>query len=124
MSSEDLGKSRHGIPDAVFVQIDKYVDSLAPEIQPRIQTELETFQTRTIDSLEDQVVEAFRSLFNKKDRSEEGSRGLSDAPPDSYGHRSLPFADEVAQLSEGMVLREAVKYQRLAQRYPEPRHNH
>ncbi|GKZ17897.1 hypothetical protein AbraIFM66951_006916 [Aspergillus brasiliensis] len=34
------------------------------------------------------------------------------------------FRKETTQLSEGMVLREAVKYQRLAQRYPEPRHNH
>lgn len=33
------------------------------------------------------------------------------------------FRRETAQLNEGMVLREAVKYQRLAQR-EEPRHNH
>ncbi|EAW14487.1 IlvD/Edd family dehydratase [Aspergillus clavatus NRRL 1] len=34
------------------------------------------------------------------------------------------FRKETTQLSEGMVLREAVKYQRLAQKYEEPRHNH
>jgi dihydroxy-acid dehydratase len=34
------------------------------------------------------------------------------------------FRRETDQLSEGMVLREAVKYQRVAQRWPEPRHNH
>ena len=34
------------------------------------------------------------------------------------------FRREVDQLSEGMVFREAVKYQRLAQRWEEPRHNH
>lgn len=34
------------------------------------------------------------------------------------------FRRETGQLSEGMVFREAVKYQRLAQRWEEPRHNH
>ncbi|KAJ9295195.1 hypothetical protein DTO271G3_6365 [Paecilomyces variotii] len=34
------------------------------------------------------------------------------------------FRKETDQLSEGMVLREAVKYQRVAQRWPEPRDNH
>lgn len=34
------------------------------------------------------------------------------------------FRKETDQLSEGMVFREAVKYQRLAQRWEEPRHNH
>ncbi|EPS42429.1 hypothetical protein H072_3592 [Dactylellina haptotyla CBS 200.50] len=98
MASPDLGKSRHGIPDAVMQQIDKYVDSLAPQIQPRIATELETFQQKTIDSLEDQVVKAFRSLFNKDQRGE-GARGLDDSPPDAYGGQSLPFADEIVKFT-------------------------
>ncbi|KAL4797935.1 dihydroxy-acid/6-phosphogluconate dehydratase [Aspergillus venezuelensis] len=34
------------------------------------------------------------------------------------------FRKETSQLSEGMVMREAVKYQRLAQRCLDPRHNH
>jgi dihydroxy-acid dehydratase len=34
------------------------------------------------------------------------------------------FRKETSQLNEGMVLREAVKYQRLAQRSDIPRHNH
>lgn len=34
------------------------------------------------------------------------------------------FRRETDQLSEGMVLRDAVKYQRIAQRWEEPRHNH
>ncbi|KAL2856971.1 dihydroxy-acid/6-phosphogluconate dehydratase [Aspergillus pseudodeflectus] len=34
------------------------------------------------------------------------------------------FRKETSQLNEGMVLREAVKYQRLAQRGETPRHNH
>lgn len=34
------------------------------------------------------------------------------------------FRRETDQLSEGMVLREAVKYQRVAQKYGEPRNNH
>ncbi|ETS86294.1 hypothetical protein PFICI_00122 [Pestalotiopsis fici W106-1] len=91
--------SSHGVPEVLMVKVDAYVDSLAPQIQPRIASEIDVFQQKTIDSLEDHVVDAFRSLFNKKDRSEDSSRGLTDAPPDSYGHRSLPFADEVAQLT-------------------------
>ncbi|KAF7538502.1 hypothetical protein G7054_g2906 [Neopestalotiopsis clavispora] len=91
--------SSHGVPEVLMKKVDEYVDSLGPQIQPRIASEIDVFQQKTIDSLEDHIVDAFRSLFNKKDRSEEGSRGLSDAPPDSYGHRSLPFADEVAQLT-------------------------
>lgn len=34
------------------------------------------------------------------------------------------FRDETDQLSEGMVIRKAVKYQRVAQRWEQPRHNH
>jgi dihydroxy-acid dehydratase len=34
------------------------------------------------------------------------------------------FRKETDQLSQGMVLREALKYQRLAQKWDEPRHNH
>ncbi|KAK4937787.1 hypothetical protein LTR10_021665 [Elasticomyces elasticus] len=34
------------------------------------------------------------------------------------------FRRETGQLSEGMVLESAVKYQRVAQRWPAPRHNH
>lgn len=98
--SEDLGKSRHGIPDVVMVQIDKYVDSLAPEIQPRITREIDEFQSKTIDSLEDLVVDAFRSLFNKKDASGPNSRSLGDAPPDAYGVGSLPFANEIVSLTQ------------------------
>lgn len=98
--SEDLGKSRHGIPDVVMVQIDKYVDSLAPEIQPRITTEIDEFQTKTIDSLEDLVVDSFRSLFDDKGPSGSNSRSLGDAPPDAYGIGSLPFANEIVSLSQ------------------------
>lgn len=91
--------SSHGVPEVLMKKVDEYVDSLAPQIQPRIATELEVFQTKTIDSLEDHVIDAFRSLFNKDRSGEDRSRGLSDAPPDAYGHRSLPFADEVAELT-------------------------
>ncbi|KAI8308939.1 hypothetical protein K4K61_002217 [Colletotrichum sp. SAR11_59] len=87
------------IPDVVFEKIDKYVDSLAPQIQPRITSELEIFQNKTIDSLEDQVIDAFRSLFNK-DKDPSGARSLNDSPPDSYGGQSLPFADEIAKLTQ------------------------
>ncbi|KAK1579239.1 uncharacterized protein LY79DRAFT_593009 [Colletotrichum navitas] len=88
-----------GLPDVLMTKVDEYVDSLAPQIQPRIAAEIDTFQTRTIDSLEDQVIDAFRSLFNKDKSSGDGSRGLNDAPPDAYGVQSLPFADEIGKLT-------------------------
>lgn len=85
--------------EVVFKRVDEYVDSLAPQIQPRITAELDVFQQKTIDSLEDQVIDAFRSLF-KKDSSDNRGRGdLNDAAPDSYGGQSLPFADEIAKLT-------------------------
>ncbi|KAK5658440.1 hypothetical protein OQA88_1829 [Cercophora sp. LCS_1] len=86
------------LPEVLFQKVDEYVDSLAPQIQPRITAELETFQQKTIDSLEDQVISAFRSLFDK-DSSSGGSRGLDNNVPDSYGGQSLPFADELAKLT-------------------------
>lgn len=88
------------LPDVLMVRVDEYVDSLAPQIQPRIASEIDIFQKKTIDSLEDQVVDAFRSLFDKdKGHSGDGSRRLDDSPPDAYGGQSLPFADEIAKLT-------------------------
>ncbi|KAF9892513.1 hypothetical protein FE257_001622 [Aspergillus nanangensis] len=46
------------------------------------------------------------------------------AAPESQTPWQEMFRNETTQLNEGMVLRGAVKYQRLAQRYEEPRHNH
>ena len=84
-------------------KVDDYVDSLAPQIQPRIASELDLFQQKTIDSLETQVIDAFRSLFSKdKPTSSDGSRGpwnLNDSAPDAYGGQSLPFANEIAKLT-------------------------
>ncbi|WYZ33966.1 hypothetical protein EsH8_I_000242 [Colletotrichum jinshuiense] len=97
MSSSDQGKSR--LPDVLMQKVDEYVDSLAPQIQPRIASEIDTFQQKTIDSLEDHVIDAFRSLFNKDKSSGDGSRGLNDSPPDAYGGQSLPFADEIGKLT-------------------------
>jgi hypothetical protein len=96
--------SSRGLPDVLMQKVDDYVDSLAPQIQPRIASELETFQQKTIDSLETQVVDAFRSLFNKdRPSSSDGSRSgpwnLNDAAPDAYGGQSLPFADEISKLT-------------------------
>jgi hypothetical protein len=91
------------IPEVLMQKVDEYVDSLAPQIQPRIAAELELFQNKTIDSLETQVIDAFRSLFNKdKPVSSDGSHGpwnLNDAAPDAYGGQSLPFASEIAKLT-------------------------
>jgi hypothetical protein len=85
--------------EVVYKKVDEYVDSLAPQVQPRITAELDIFQQKTIDSLEDQVVDAFRSLF-KKDSGDGRNRGdLNDAAPDAYGGQSLPFADEIAKLT-------------------------
>jgi hypothetical protein len=53
--------SSRGIPEVLFQKVDDYVDSLAPQIQPRIASELDLFQQKTIDSLETQVIDAFRS---------------------------------------------------------------
>ncbi|KAH8727787.1 hypothetical protein GQ44DRAFT_676716 [Phaeosphaeriaceae sp. PMI808] len=95
--------SSQNITEVVMKKVDEYVDSLAPQIQPRIAAELDIFQQKTIDSLETQVIDAFRSLFNKdKSTSSDGSRGpwnLNDAAPDAYGGQSLPFADEIAKLT-------------------------
>ncbi|KAF2634570.1 hypothetical protein P280DRAFT_386282, partial [Massarina eburnea CBS 473.64] len=86
--------------EVVYKKVDAYVDSLAPQIQPRIAAEIEVFQEKTIDSLENQVVEAFRSLFNKdKNDSARNSRDLHEGAPDAYGGQSLPFADEIAKLT-------------------------
>ncbi|KAH7134183.1 hypothetical protein EDB81DRAFT_92921 [Dactylonectria macrodidyma] len=97
--------SSHGVPEVLMKKVDEYVDSLGPQIQPRITSELEVFQQKTIDSLETQVVDAFRSLFDKdKNKSSGSSRSpwsLDDAAPDSYGGQSLPFADEIASLTRG-----------------------
>ena len=90
-------------------RVDDYVDSLAPQIQPLITRELDAFQTKTIDSLEQQIIDAFRALFGK-DRDAGGdehdsttSRGgaaINDASvPAAYGNSSLPFADELAGLT-------------------------
>jgi len=84
----------------LYKKVDEYVDSLAPQIQPRIATELELFQQKTIDSLETQVIDAFRSLFNKGSNPAGDARNLNDAPPNAYGGTSLPFADEIAKLTQ------------------------
>ncbi|KAM7192637.1 hypothetical protein V8F33_008248 [Rhypophila sp. PSN 637] len=94
--------SGHHLPEVLMKKVDEYVDSLAPQIQPRVEAELETFQTKTIDSLEDQIVDAFRSLFNKDDDGS-GKRGLDSGVPDSYGNQSLPFADEISKLTRSFT---------------------
>ncbi|KAJ3579141.1 hypothetical protein NPX13_g1423 [Xylaria arbuscula] len=94
--------SSHGIPEVLMKKVDDYVDSLTPQIQPRIASELDIFQQKTIDSLETQVIDAFRSLFNHDDNRHSGaSRSLDAAVPDTYGGQSLPFADEIANLTGG-----------------------
>src|SRR6201992_4170009 len=90
--------SSHGkISEIVFKKVEGYVDALCPPIQSNIATELEQFQQKTIDNLETQVVDAFRSIFNNDKR--DGERSLNDSAPDSYGNLSLPFADEIAKLT-------------------------
>ncbi|KAM7184926.1 hypothetical protein V8F20_012018 [Naviculisporaceae sp. PSN 640] len=86
------------LPEVLMKKVDEYVDSLAPQIQPKVEAELETFQSKTIDSLEDQIVTAFRSLFDKDDNGS-GKRGVGSSVPDSYGDKSLPFADEISKLT-------------------------
>ena len=82
-------------------KVDEYVDSLTPQIQPRITEELEVFQEKTIDVLETQVVDAFRSLFNRDGTGSQGAgRSLDDAIPNAYGGQSLPFAKEIANFTD------------------------
>lgn len=95
--------SRAAIPEVVFEKIDRYVDSLAPQIQPQIAQEIDVFQQKTIDSLEDKIVDAFHSLFNKNSSSDSReSRGLNQDAPDSYGIQSLPFADELVSFTRSV----------------------
>ncbi|KAI5924833.1 hypothetical protein F4810DRAFT_661555 [Camillea tinctor] len=92
--------SSHGVPEVLMKKVDDYVDSLAPQIQPRITTELEDFQQKTIDVLEKQVIDAFHSLFDRDGDGHSGiSRTLDDAIPSLYGSQSLPFANEIASLT-------------------------
>ncbi|KAI0419089.1 hypothetical protein F5X98DRAFT_336184 [Xylaria grammica] len=96
--------SSHGVPEVLMKKVDEYVDSLAPQIQPRITTELEVFQQKTIDVLETQVIDAFRSLFNRDGASSsDASRSLDDAIPNAYGGQSLPFANEIASLTRSFT---------------------
>ncbi|KAL2158720.1 hypothetical protein VTH06DRAFT_4202 [Thermothelomyces fergusii] len=94
-----------GLSEVLFKKVDEYVDSLAPQIEPRITRELDVFQQKTIDSLEEQVIDAFRSLFSKETGGsrESTERALSDRVPDAYGRQSLPFADEIATLTRGLT---------------------
>ncbi|KAI0593255.1 hypothetical protein F4775DRAFT_578601 [Biscogniauxia sp. FL1348] len=92
--------SSHGIPEVLMKKVDEYVDSLGPQIQPRITTELEVFQQKTVDVLETQVIDAFRSLFDRDGTTSPGAaRSLDDAIPNAYGSQSLPFANEIASLT-------------------------
>lgn len=59
----------------------------------------------------------------KKRRAELESKGGYHGPESHTPWQEL-FRKETDQLSEGMVLRDAVKFQRVAQRWDEPRHNH
>ena len=93
--------SSHGVPEVLMKKVDEYVDSLTPQIQPRIATELEVFQEKTIDVLETQVVDAFRSLFNRDGAGSPGAaRSLDDTIPHAYGGQSLPFAKEIASFTD------------------------
>jgi dihydroxy-acid dehydratase len=51
------------------------------------------------------------------------ARGGFDMPESQTPWQEI-FRRETDQLNEGMVLRDAVKYQRVAQQWEEPRHNH
>ncbi|CAI6340675.1 unnamed protein product [Periconia digitata] len=93
--------SRENTMEVVYKKVDDYVDSLAPQIEPRIASEIDVFQQKTIDSLEAQVVDAFRSLFSKDhDHGPNGPRDMNNSAPDAYGGQSLPFADEIAKLTQ------------------------
>jgi hypothetical protein len=106
------GHFRQGLPDFVFQAVDKYVDSLAPQISPIITKEIESFQTQTIDSLEAHLKDAFRSVFAGDLSAFRQVRDLDQLvitqqrsenvtitqPPNSYGQRGLPIAPSAPNL--------------------------
>jgi len=59
-----------------------------------------------------------------KKRSDELRKAGGFKVPESQTPWQEIFRNEVGQLSGGMVLEKAVKYQRIAQKYPAPRDNH
>ena len=59
-----------------------------------------------------------------KQRREELEAKGGYAVPESQTPWQEIFRRETGQLSEGMVINSAVKYQRIAQKWPVPRHNH
>ncbi|KAJ9612423.1 hypothetical protein H2200_004020 [Cladophialophora chaetospira] len=59
-----------------------------------------------------------------KQRREELEAKGGYAMPESQTPWQDIFRRETGQLSEGMVINSAVKYQRIAQKWPAPRHNH
>lgn len=59
----------------------------------------------------------------KRRRDELEARG-GYAVPESQTPWQDIFRREVGQLNEGMVLKNAPKFQRVAQRWPAPKHNH
>ncbi|PYH41621.1 IlvD/Edd family dehydratase [Aspergillus saccharolyticus JOP 1030-1] len=72
--------------------------------------------TRRVD-----ILVSAEELQRRRDELEaKGGYGV----PESQTPWQELFRKETGQLNEGMVLREAVKFQRLAQRYGAPRHNH
>lgn len=59
-----------------------------------------------------------------KTRREELDKNGGYKYPESQTPWQDLFRREVGQLSEGMVLERATKFQRIAQKHPAPRHNH
>lgn len=69
-------------------------------------------------------VEILISNEELKERREDLEMNGGYSVPESQTPWQDIFRRETGQLSEGMVIQSAVKYQRVAQRWPAPRHNH
>ncbi|KAK0556071.1 hypothetical protein OC846_001401 [Tilletia horrida] len=116
--NDGLAPSRHGIPNFVMKHVDKYIDAMRPTLIPLLAHEIDRFQTKTIDSLEDHMSDAFKSIFEGKYTSYKSkvttsakTRDINDifasheepGVPNEYGERSTPFLD-IPELTEDLDL--------------------
>ncbi|KAK0563578.1 hypothetical protein OC844_002155 [Tilletia horrida] len=117
--SDTLGHSRHGVPQFVMKHVDKYIDAMRPTLVPLLTHEIDRFQSKTIDSLEEHMSQAFKSIFEGKYATFKSSKAIAglktrdandvysshEEPgvPDDYGQRSTPFLD-IPELTDDLNL--------------------
>ncbi|KAL9936426.1 hypothetical protein V8E36_004494 [Tilletia maclaganii] len=117
-NKDSLPPSRHGVPNFILKHIEKYIDEMKPTLVPLLTLEIDRFQGKTIDSLEEHMKEAFTSIFQGKyvayksqatasiksrDAGEIFSSHEEPGVPNDYGERSTPFLD-IPELTEDLNL--------------------